>query len=83
MQIRIMPTRRVDAASFGFIRKVVQSVRAAVARSGWHLYRPEIHYMRGPGPMSRRRHAVTIQKTERLGFQARERTPTSCEDGQR
>ena len=83
MRVRTLTPRRADVAAVHFVRTVVQSVRAAVARSGWHLYRPEIHYMRGPGPMSRRRHAVTIQKTERLGFQARERTPTSCEDGQR
>jgi|EndMetStandDraft_5_1072996.scaffolds.fasta_scaffold42485_5 hypothetical protein len=83
MRVRTLTPRRADVAAVRFVRTVVQSVRAAVARSGWHLYRPEIHYMRGPGPMSRRRHAVTIQKTERLGFQARERTPTSCEDGQR
>jgi len=57
-----MPTRRVDAASFGFIRKVVQSVRGALAGNPWDLYRPEIHYMRGPGPKSRRRDAASVQK---------------------
>jgi hypothetical protein len=52
MRARIL-TRRGHASSVGFVRKIVQAARAAMAGSRWDLYRPELHYMRGPGPKSR------------------------------
>jgi hypothetical protein len=58
MRVRIL-TRRGHAASVDFIRKIVQAARTAAAARRWDLYRPEIHYMRGPGPKSRRRNAAS------------------------
>jgi hypothetical protein len=63
MRVRALTARRADAASVGFIGKIVQAVRAAIAGRRWDLYRPEIHYMRGPGPKSRRRNAAIVPKT--------------------
>jgi hypothetical protein len=53
MRVKTLTARRADTASVGFIGKIVQAVRAAMAFGRWDLYRPEIHYMRGPGPKSR------------------------------
>ena len=57
MRVESPAARRGHAASVGFIRKIFQAVRAAVSARRWDLYRPEIHYMRGPGPRSRKRDA--------------------------
>jgi len=51
--------RRGYAAAAGVVRKIVQQVRSAMGDSRYDMYRPEVHYMRGPGPMSRRRNAAS------------------------
>jgi hypothetical protein len=55
MHVKSLTVRRGRGAQVGFIRMIVQQVRAAVAYHLWDSYRPEVHYMRGPGPKSRRR----------------------------
>ena len=51
MRVRPSIARQTGAAAVGPVRKVLRVLRAAIA--GWDSYRPEVHYMRGPGPKSR------------------------------
>lgn len=39
--------------SRGVLRKALQAVRSTLTADRKRVYRPEIHYMRGPGPRSR------------------------------
>ena len=41
-----------NPSSFGFSRTVIE-LRHAMARDLFGSYRPELHYMRGPGPKCR------------------------------
>ena len=50
MRVRPSIARQTGAAAVGPVRKVLQVLRAAIV--GWDSYRPEVHYMRGPGPKS-------------------------------
>jgi hypothetical protein len=51
MRVRTSSHGKTRAAAVGPVRKVLQVLRAAIA--GWDNYRPEVHYMRGPGPKCR------------------------------
>ena len=60
MWVRTSAARRTGAAAVGPVRKVIQVLRAAIAV--WDSYRPEVHYMRGPGPKSRSQSVPSNQR---------------------
>jgi hypothetical protein len=41
----------------------VSYLRQEIAETLAHNYRPEMHYMRGPGPKWREKHAVVLRVT--------------------
>jgi hypothetical protein len=54
----------VFSALAAFVAAVILLVRAASGQDRWALrrqlrYRPELHYMRGPGPKWREKHAAS------------------------
>jgi len=49
--------RRLLAATLGRVQVLLNDVRAGVLDS----YRPELHYMRGPGPKWREKHGLTAR----------------------
>jgi hypothetical protein len=60
MWVRTSAAQQTGAAAVGPVRKLLQVVRATIA--GWDSYRPEVHYMRGPGPKSRSQNVPTNQR---------------------
>ena len=60
MRVRASSHGKTGAAAVGPVRKVLQVLRAAIAR--WDNYRPEVHYMRGPGPKSRTQSVPSNQR---------------------
>jgi hypothetical protein len=46
------------------IRAAVAKLRRAVVNAVTDSYRPEVHYMRGPGPKWRRKHAASTGQVE-------------------
>jgi hypothetical protein len=59
MRVRTSAAQQTGAAAVGPVRKLLQVVRAI---AGWDSYRPEVHYMRGPGPKSRSQNVPTNQR---------------------
>jgi hypothetical protein len=57
MPARNILARAILAAVAGRLRFVLASVAKLVAIQPTGVYRPEEHYMRGPGPMWRKKHA--------------------------
>jgi hypothetical protein len=48
-----------------FAREIGQRLGAAIAERApgiFDPYRPELHYMRGPGPKWREKHGLTVRK---------------------
>ena len=56
----MMPSRRVGSRE-GFAMIVVSIVKywRSLTAAAFDRYRPELHYMRGPGPKCRDKHHVT------------------------
>jgi hypothetical protein len=46
------------------IRAAVANLRRAVVNALTDSYRPEVHYMRGPGPKWRQKHAASTRQVE-------------------
>jgi hypothetical protein len=44
------------------IRAAVANLRRAVVNALTNSYRPEAHYMRGPGPKWRQKHAASTER---------------------
>jgi hypothetical protein len=57
---------RAELASVGTsAREMGQRLLAAITRrmlGGFDSYRPELHYMRGPGPRWREKHGMTARR---------------------
>lgn len=51
----------------GTIRAAVAKLRRAVIHAVTGSYRPEVHYMRGPGPKWRQKHAASTKSVEGHG----------------
>jgi hypothetical protein len=46
------------------VRAAVANLRRAVVNALTDSYRPEVHYMRGPGPKWRQKHAASTRPAE-------------------
>jgi hypothetical protein len=51
----------------GTIRAAVANLRRAVINALIDSYRPEVYYMRGPGPKWRQKHAASTMSVESYG----------------
>ena len=57
-------TSTLITSSLGtWVRSLYAGVRREIAEALADNYRPEMHYMRGPGPKWRQKHAVALRVT--------------------